>query len=103
MSGTNFLEKATEIVRQATAEDSKENYEEALRLYMNSLEYFMAAIKYERNEKTKETVRKKITEYLGRAEILKQKLKEPKKKAVDAAGGKYVSWTSVVHKSKNKY
>ncbi len=44
MSG-NFLEKAIEIVRKATEEDGKGNFEEAYKLYQNSLEYFMAALK----------------------------------------------------------
>jgi vacuolar protein-sorting-associated protein 4 len=32
-------------VKKATEEDQKGNYEEALKNYMHSLEYFMAAVK----------------------------------------------------------
>ena len=74
---------------------------------MHSLEYFMAAVKCrlfcflklspwtqtysdEKNEKIKEQIRKKITEYLDRAEKLKQISQQPKKKAAIAStnGGK---------------
>ncbi|KAJ3383171.1 Vacuolar protein sorting-associated protein 4 [Lobulomyces angularis] len=80
---SNFLEKAIEIVRKATEEDAKGNFEEAYKLYQNSLEYFLTAMKYEKNEKVKESVRKKFTEYLDRAEKLKEYLqKTNKKKAI---------------------
>ena len=42
---TNFLEKAIDIVRKATEEDGRGNYEEAYKLYQTSLEYFMTAMK----------------------------------------------------------
>jgi len=45
MSDCNFLQKAIQIVTQATEEDAKKNYDEAFRLYSLSLEYFMTAIK----------------------------------------------------------
>jgi vacuolar protein-sorting-associated protein 4 len=45
MSGVNFIQKATEIVQQATEKDKASQYEEALRLYQHGLEYFMTAIK----------------------------------------------------------
>jgi hypothetical protein len=37
--------KAIEIVRNATEQDSAGNFEEAYKLYQNSLEYFMMAMK----------------------------------------------------------
>ncbi|KAL3901137.1 MAG: hypothetical protein SGCHY_000830 [Lobulomycetales sp.] len=90
---TNFLEKAIEIVRRATEEDGKGNFEEAYKLYSTALEYFMTAIKYEKNERVKESVRKKFTEYLDRAEKLKDYLQKTaaanddnKKKAISSDG-----------------
>lgn len=81
-----FLPKAIEIVKKATEEDTAEHYEEAYRLYLSALEYFMAAMKYEKNPKTKESIRLKCGEYMQRAESLKthvaSKDKAPKKKAV---------------------
>ncbi|OAJ40104.1 hypothetical protein BDEG_23877 [Batrachochytrium dendrobatidis JEL423] len=72
--------KAIEIVKKATEEDGKGNFEEAYKLYTNSLEYFMTAMKYEKNDKLKESIRKKFTEYLDRAEKLKEYLAKQQKK-----------------------
>lgn len=47
----NLLEKAISLVKQATEEDEKGNYEEAKRLYVNSVEYFLAVNKCEYNDK----------------------------------------------------
>ncbi|KAI8852884.1 P-loop containing nucleoside triphosphate hydrolase protein [Chytridium lagenaria] len=89
MANVDFLGKAIEIVKKATEEDAKENFEEAYKLYQNSLEYFMTAMKYEKNERLKESIRKKFTEYLERAEKLKeylQKQQKKKSKPVPAGG-----------------
>jgi vacuolar protein-sorting-associated protein 4 len=42
---SSSMSKAIELVTRATEEDKKKNYEEALRLYASSCEYFMHAIK----------------------------------------------------------
>ncbi|KAH7922405.1 AAA-domain-containing protein [Leucogyrophana mollusca] len=90
MSSQSNLDKAIEIVQRAIEEDVKQNYPEAYKQYMNSLDYFMLAQKYERNEKSKLLIRTKVDEYLGRAETLKKHLQstEEKKsrKAVGADG-----------------
>lgn len=38
-------QKAIEIVQKAIDEDVKQNYQEAYKLYQNSLDYFMMAMK----------------------------------------------------------
>lgn len=82
------LDRAIEIVQRAVEEDGKQNYAEAYKNYQNALDYFMLALKYERNEKSKLLIRSKISEYLGRAELLKEHLTAPKKKsAVGLSGG----------------
>ncbi|KAJ1939060.1 Vacuolar protein sorting-associated protein 4 [Linderina macrospora] len=88
MSGTNFLDKAIEIINKAIAEDTAGNYEEAYKLYMNALEWFMTAMKYEKYEKRKEHIRKKLAEYMDRAEQLKELItkQQGKQKAVAVAG-----------------
>eukprot|EP01102_Stenamoeba_stenopodia_P007640 TRINITY_DN2152_c0_g1_i1.p1 TRINITY_DN2152_c0_g1~~TRINITY_DN2152_c0_g1_i1.p1 ORF type:complete len:451 (-),score=113.56 TRINITY_DN2152_c0_g1_i1:88-1440(-) len=86
MSDCNFLQKAIQIVTQATEEDAKKNYEEAFRLYSLSLEYFMTAIKYEKNEKSKTIIRQKVVEYLQRAESIKEFLDKQNKKHAVAVG-----------------
>ena len=42
--------------------------------YQNSLDYFMMALKYEKNDKLKQLIRSKFVEYLDRAEKLKEHL-----------------------------
>ncbi|KAI9031219.1 P-loop containing nucleoside triphosphate hydrolase protein [Hyaloraphidium curvatum] len=84
----NFRDKAIDIVRRATEEDTRGNYEEAYKLYKNALEYFMADVKYEKNERVKEQLKKKIVEYLNRAEKLKEIVdRDAKKKKPVAVGG----------------
>ncbi|CAB4376082.1 putative vacuolar sorting ATPase Vps4 [Rhizophagus irregularis] len=90
MANCDFLAKAIEIVKKATDEDNKGNYEQAYKYYNNALDYFMHAMKYEKNERTKESIRKKFTEYLNRAEKLKEFLANQddsrQKKAIGANG-----------------
>uniref|UniRef100_A0A0N4VHV1 vesicle-fusing ATPase n=1 Tax=Enterobius vermicularis TaxID=51028 RepID=A0A0N4VHV1_ENTVE len=77
--------KAIELVTKATEEDKKKNYQEALRLYEHGVDYFLHAIKYEaQSEKQKETIRQRCTQYLDRAEKVKDFLKSGgnKKKAI---------------------
>ncbi|KAF8878426.1 P-loop containing nucleoside triphosphate hydrolase protein [Infundibulicybe gibba] len=70
-------------------EDVKQNYPEAYKLYQNSLDYFMLALKYEKNDKSKLLIRSKINEYLARAETLKEHLTSAgsKRKNAVAANG----------------
>ncbi|KAF5312666.1 hypothetical protein D9619_003634 [Psilocybe cf. subviscida] len=79
MSNTNNLDRAIEIVQKAIDEDTKHNYAEAYKYYQNSLDYFMLALKYEKNDKSKLLIKSKISEYLGRAETLKEHLMTEKK------------------------
>lgn len=68
-----MLQKAIEIVTEATKEDTAGNYEKAFQLYQNGVEHFLHAIKYEaQSEKAKQTIRAKCEEYLNRAEKLKK-------------------------------
>lgn len=89
MANTNFLDKAIGIVKDAIEQDTKQNYQEAYKLYQNSLDFFLLALKYEKNDKLKELIRNKFTEYLDRAEMLKQHLnaKDDKGKAAMGANG----------------
>ncbi|KAI9639066.1 putative ATPase [Dioszegia hungarica] len=95
MSGnSNFLDKAIALVQKAIDEDVKQNYAEAYKQYQDALDYFMMAMKYEKNDKLKELIRKKTIEYLDRAEKLKEhiakadeKRSKSKVSAVGAAGG----------------
>ncbi|KAH8120490.1 AAA-domain-containing protein [Phellopilus nigrolimitatus] len=87
MANSNNLDRAIEIVQHAIEEDVKQNYVESCKLYQNALDYFMLALKYEKNDKLKELIRGKIKEYLARAENLKEHLgKADEKKARRAIG-----------------
>lgn len=87
MSDTNFLQKAISLVQQATEKDTAKEYAEAFRLYQLSLEYFMTALKYEKNERAKQTIRQKVQEYIARAEKLKDYLDKNAKQPVAQGGG----------------
>ncbi|XP_055353361.1 vacuolar protein sorting-associated protein 4-like [Paramacrobiotus metropolitanus] len=87
MAAGGAIQKAIDLVTRATEEDKKKNYSEALRLYQHGVEYFLHAIKYETNgDKAKESIRAKCTEYLERAEKLKEYLKKDNKKKAVPAG-----------------
>ncbi|TRM65144.1 AAA-domain-containing protein [Schizophyllum amplum] len=83
------LDRAIDMVKSAIDEDVKQHYEEAYKLYQNALDYFMLALKYEKNTKSKELIRNKIVEYIQRAETLKEHLESAKasKSAVGVSGG----------------
>ncbi|CAB3370708.1 Hypothetical predicted protein [Cloeon dipterum] len=81
MATGNTLQRAIDLVTQATAEDKKKNYAEALRLYEQGVEFFLHAIKYEvQGEKSKDSLRQKCVQYLERAEKLKKYLESGKSK-----------------------
>lgn len=78
-NGTN-LQKAIDLASKAAQEDKAKNYEEALRLYQHAVQYFLHVVKYEaQGDKAKHSIRSKCTEYLDRAEKLKEYLKKQEK------------------------
>ncbi|KAF6751372.1 katanin p60 ATPase domain-containing protein [Ephemerocybe angulata] len=84
MSNSTSLNKAIEIVQQAIDDDNKGNYADAYRQYQNALDFFMHALKYEKNEKSKVLIKSKVDEYLSRAETLKEHLAQSEKKGKNA-------------------
>lgn len=77
MSGSSeFLPKGIDLVQKAIEADTATRYEEAYKLYYNGLDYLMLALKYEKNQKSKELIKSKFTEYLTRAEQLKEHLEK---------------------------
>ncbi|CAJ0947582.1 unnamed protein product, partial [Mesorhabditis belari] len=70
------LQKAIELITKATEEDKKKNYEAALPLYDQAIQYFIHTIKYEaQGERQKDTIRQKCEDYLKRYEQIKEFLK----------------------------
>ncbi|XP_001375971.2 vacuolar protein sorting-associated protein 4B isoform X2 [Monodelphis domestica] len=79
MASTN-LQKAIDLASKAAQEDKAGNYEEALHLYQNAVQYFIHVVKYEaQGDKAKQSIRAKCAEYLDRAEKLKEYLKKKEK------------------------
>ncbi|XP_062868703.1 vacuolar protein sorting-associated protein 4B-like [Trichomycterus rosablanca] len=73
------LQKAIDLANKAAEEDKAKNYEEALRLYQHSIQYFLHVVKYEtQGERAKQSIRAKCVDYLDRAEQLKEYLKKEK-------------------------
>lgn len=68
---SDLTTKAIELVQQATAADHEQRYQDAFRLYQLSLQYFLTAMKYEKNERMKEVIGQKMGEYMTRAEQIK--------------------------------
>ncbi|KAJ2357802.1 Vacuolar protein sorting-associated protein 4 [Coemansia sp. RSA 2618] len=81
MSGNN-LSNAVELINRAISEDTAGNYEGAYGHYKNAIEWFFLAVKYEKNERQRENIRRRLVEYIDRAEQLKGHItKAPKKQA----------------------
>lgn len=74
MSTGDFLAKGIDLIQHAIDLDTATQYEEAYTAYYNGLDYLMLALKYEKNPKSKDLIRTKFTEYLNRAEQLKEHL-----------------------------
>ena len=77
---TNFVAKGTEIIKQAVQKDNNEEYEAALSLYSQGIQYLMTGLKYEKNQKVVSAIKEKVQKYLKRAEDIKTSLEEPPKK-----------------------
>eukprot|EP00696_Hemimastix_kukwesjijk_P010699 gnl/Hemi2/23450_TR7860_c0_g8_i1.p1 gnl/Hemi2/23450_TR7860_c0_g8~~gnl/Hemi2/23450_TR7860_c0_g8_i1.p1 ORF type:complete len:445 (-),score=46.59 gnl/Hemi2/23450_TR7860_c0_g8_i1:73-1407(-) len=71
----NFLNQGVQIMTQAVDEDNKQNYEEAYKLYIRGVEFLMTALKYEKNERSRDIIKQKVENYMSRAEELKDVLK----------------------------
>jgi len=88
---TNFVAKGTQIIKDAVQKDNAEEYEAALSLYSQGIQYLMTGLKYEKNQKVVGAIKEKVQKYLKRAEDIKTSLEEPpkktKKKKVKAKSG----------------
>ncbi|KAL5380724.1 Vacuolar protein sorting-associated protein 4 [Paraphaeosphaeria minitans] len=71
MSYADFRGRAIDTVTKAIETDNAGEYEKAYQLYYSALELFMLALKWEKNQKSKEMIRGKVAEYMERAEKLK--------------------------------
>ncbi|KAH9599197.1 MIT protein [Trypanosoma melophagium] len=75
----DFTSKAVDLFKRAATHDEQKEYEEAYRWYMESIEVFMTAIKYEKSNPTKrDLLKKKVREIMERAEKIKEYLDNSK-------------------------
>lgn len=103
MSYVDFVTPAIEHARQATAADEKKSYDEAQKLYLKAIDFFLTAIKHEKNPKKKELLKQKVNELLERAEQIKKFLAQQAEEKDDSLGGGNGSTgTSVKPKSASK-
>uniref|UniRef100_A0AAR2LH52 Vesicle-fusing ATPase n=1 Tax=Pygocentrus nattereri TaxID=42514 RepID=A0AAR2LH52_PYGNA len=80
MSSISPSQSTIDLATRAAEEDKAKNYEEALRLYQHSVQYFLHVVKYEaQGDKSKQSIRAKCADYLDRAEQLKEYLKKKEK------------------------
>ncbi|KAG8215944.1 hypothetical protein J3R82DRAFT_7918 [Butyriboletus roseoflavus] len=79
-----ILDEAFKCAKEAVDADALQNYAEAYKQYMKSMEYFMFAQRYELNEQSRSLIRTEVGEYLSRAETIKKHLDSLKEsRAVD--------------------
>lgn len=71
-----FLQKGIDQVHHAIQADTGGRYDDAYKMYMQGLEYFMTALKWEKNKKAQEMIKQKASEYMSRAEQLKEHLEK---------------------------
>ncbi|KAJ2454090.1 Vacuolar protein sorting-associated protein 4B [Coemansia sp. RSA 2336] len=91
---------AIDIINKGAAEDKAGNYEDAYTHYKNGIEWFLMAIKYEKKEKQRETLRRKLIDYIDRAEQLKEHIKKTREK--QRACAEESNGTAVDGKKKDK-
>ena len=71
-SSQHFLAEATDYANRAIEADNKQDYKNALKWYHRAVEYLLAARKFEKNPHTIAYLDEKAPEYVDRAEVLKE-------------------------------
>ncbi|KAG5473901.1 hypothetical protein LSCM1_04536 [Leishmania martiniquensis] len=84
----DFTAKAVELFKKAATLDENKEYEQAYRWYMETIDVFLTAIKYENKNLTKrEYMRSKVSDIIARAEKIKEFLDRSKDGDAGAQGG----------------
>eukprot|EP01068_Selenidium_serpulae_P011988 Selendium_serpulae@DN5754_c2_g1_i1.p1 len=79
MNNQDRVQRAIEYAQAACRHDANHEYPAALDMYKRTLDNFQLLYKYEQNPLAKEEYKKKLTQYLTRAEEIKKCLKEGQK------------------------
>jgi len=69
------LENALQNIESASFEDARGNYDTSLQYYQTALDFFQKAIEAEKNPKLKADIKEQMTQYVTRAEAIKQIIK----------------------------
>ncbi len=84
--GVQLGQKAVELDHAACKTSDPELYGAAKRTYINAIDYFRTALKYEKVQRTRETLNKKIYEYLERSELMNNWLSEYRQNQAEGGG-----------------
>lgn len=96
----DFTNRAIELFKRAAGHDETKEYDEAYKWYMESIEVFMTAIKYEtKNPTKKDMLKKKVKEIMERAEKIKEYLDAARQ---EGPGGPTASGTTKTLSKKDK-
>ncbi|CDF39701.1 unnamed protein product [Chondrus crispus] len=69
--GFTHAERAIQYDKLACKSNEPENFDQAKHSYLRAVEYYFTALKYEKNDRIKASLREKISAYMDRAEIMK--------------------------------
>lgn len=78
--GFAHAEKAIQYDKLACNSNSPEDFDNAKNSYLRAIDYYYTALKYEKNDRIKGSLREKISAYIDRAEIMKDWLEKYGKK-----------------------
>lgn len=74
---SEHLDKAIKFAQDAMAADKERRYHDAFNLYMQSFDWFQLFFKYQKNPMLTETIKKRVEQYMTRAEELSELIKNP--------------------------
>mmetsp|Transcript_67424 Transcript_67424/g.78246 ORF Transcript_67424/g.78246 Transcript_67424/m.78246 type:complete len:443 (-) Transcript_67424:64-1392(-) len=97
----DFTARAVELLKKGVAHEESKEFEEAYKWYMEAIEVFMTAIKYENKNPTKrDMLKKKVKEIMDRAEKIKEYLDNAKEGSPTGSGGQSQKTASASKKAK---
>jgi vacuolar protein-sorting-associated protein 4 len=97
----DFTSRAVELLKKGVAHEEAKEFDEAYKWYMEAIEVFMTAIKYEnKNPTKKDMLKKKVKEIMDRAEKIKEYLDNAKEGSPTGTGGQSQKTASVSKKAK---
>lgn len=86
-TGVQLGQKAIELDKAACEGSDPDKYRAAKKTYLSAINYFLAAEKWEKDARTKESLKAKIMEYLGRTELMDKWLKDWENHASQPSAG----------------